>query len=366
MVSDLRADMLWAVLYWFCCVLLDRLGTSWVVVIVRLDLFVPSCLFRATLAGWVSLQWTRNCKSDHRSFRSDRTLVKLPIYPSTRRKNRIDSFSFTFVDFSWPLTATSLIRRYPTRSVSNGCTYANLLLLFTGSGQRVFYCLIMPAAHLYALHLTPPARSYRPLSTQSFAFCTASLFFFHPSTDSLPDVTRSWENLMWNLELDDQDEESEEAVKAAMEAVVAALVEVPPRRRFFLARYPFARRPLEAFYAPATVLLLGLVLWLIVMMMMVVVVTAVVDIAFIGLKLRPRETQIGLLGRVTRALPSHQEWLLASRMQSKYFCSGLLFCFAHTSHGVPTCFESCDHNHLISSRFLPWGFDALLGPAFPF
>ncbi|CAM9895660.1 unnamed protein product [Ascophyllum nodosum] len=42
---------------------------------------------------------------------------------------------------------------------------------------------------------------------------------------SLPDVRRSWDNLMWNLELDDEDWQSEEFVKAAMEGVLASLVE---------------------------------------------------------------------------------------------------------------------------------------------
>ncbi|CAM9702799.1 unnamed protein product [Pylaiella littoralis] len=43
--------------------------------------------------------------------------------------------------------------------------------------------------------------------------------------DSLPDIRRSWDNLMWTLEIDDDDYESEKQMKAAMEGVLASLVE---------------------------------------------------------------------------------------------------------------------------------------------
>eukprot|EP00903_Cladosiphon_okamuranus_P017316 g15955.t1 len=43
--------------------------------------------------------------------------------------------------------------------------------------------------------------------------------------DSLPDLKRSWDNLMWNLEIDDDDLDSEKQMKAAMDGVLASLVE---------------------------------------------------------------------------------------------------------------------------------------------
>ncbi|CBN74371.1 expressed unknown protein [Ectocarpus siliculosus] len=43
--------------------------------------------------------------------------------------------------------------------------------------------------------------------------------------DSLPDIKLSWDNLMWNLEIDDGDYESEKQMKAAMDGVLASLVE---------------------------------------------------------------------------------------------------------------------------------------------
>lgn len=44
--------------------------------------------------------------------------------------------------------------------------------------------------------------------------------------DSLPDLKRSWDNLMWNLEIDNDDLDSEKQMKAAMDGVLASLVEV--------------------------------------------------------------------------------------------------------------------------------------------
>ncbi|CAM9147700.1 unnamed protein product [Ectocarpus sp. 12 AP-2014] len=43
--------------------------------------------------------------------------------------------------------------------------------------------------------------------------------------DSLPDIKLSWDNLMWSLEIDDGDYESEKQMKAAMDGVLASLVE---------------------------------------------------------------------------------------------------------------------------------------------
>ena len=42
--------------------------------------------------------------------------------------------------------------------------------------------------------------------------------------ESLVDIRRSWDNLMWNLEVDDNDDEAEEAVALAMNGVLSALV----------------------------------------------------------------------------------------------------------------------------------------------
>lgn len=47
--------------------------------------------------------------------------------------------------------------------------------------------------------------------------------------ETLPDARRSWDNLMWNLEIDDDDDESEDAVVSAKSSVLAALVEVSLR-----------------------------------------------------------------------------------------------------------------------------------------
>lgn len=49
---------------------------------------------------------------------------------------------------------------------------------------------------------------------------------FFTVSDSLPDLKRSWDNLMWNLEIDDDDYDSEKQMKAAMDGVLASLVEV--------------------------------------------------------------------------------------------------------------------------------------------
>lgn len=49
--------------------------------------------------------------------------------------------------------------------------------------------------------------------------------------DSLPDMKRSWDNLMWNLEIDDDDYESEKRMKAAMDGVLASLVEVTQKKK---------------------------------------------------------------------------------------------------------------------------------------
>lgn len=46
------------------------------------------------------------------------------------------------------------------------------------------------------------------------------------TTDSLPNLKTSWDNLMWNLEFDDDDTESQTLMDAAKEGVSAALVEV--------------------------------------------------------------------------------------------------------------------------------------------
>ncbi|CAM9488125.1 unnamed protein product, partial [Laminaria digitata] len=43
--------------------------------------------------------------------------------------------------------------------------------------------------------------------------------------ESLVDIRRSWDNLMWNLEIDDNDDDGEEAVALAMNGVLSALVE---------------------------------------------------------------------------------------------------------------------------------------------
>lgn len=42
----------------------------------------------------------------------------------------------------------------------------------------------------------------------------------------MPDLKTSWDNLMWNLEFDDDDMESEDLMQSARNAVMAALAEV--------------------------------------------------------------------------------------------------------------------------------------------
>lgn len=44
--------------------------------------------------------------------------------------------------------------------------------------------------------------------------------------ESMPDLKTSWDNLMWNMEFDDDDMESEDLMKSARNAVMAALAEV--------------------------------------------------------------------------------------------------------------------------------------------
>ena len=66
-----------------------------------------------------------------------------------------------------------------------------------------------------------PFRAY----SRRFLYVLRVFFSCCPS-DSLPDLRRSWDNLMWNLEIDDDDLDSEKQMKAAMDGVLASLVEV--------------------------------------------------------------------------------------------------------------------------------------------
>lgn len=77
------------------------------------------------------------------------------------------------------------------------------------------------------------ASSLRPATRHDVEQLTTLLFLFvllfvsfSRNVESLPDVKTSWDNLMWNLEFDDDDQESEELVNSARQAVTAALVEV--------------------------------------------------------------------------------------------------------------------------------------------